>query len=71
MCWFQRNVLKIFGPKAYLNEYPDEKGYYVIYTRPDGNMYAANLNKQFKRIGEDKHLGHEVCVVPGTRRSEG
>ncbi len=27
-------------------------------------MFAANLNAQFQRIGQDKHLGHEVrCTL--------
>ncbi|KLO11153.1 hypothetical protein SCHPADRAFT_483427 [Schizopora paradoxa] len=65
-----RSVLSAFGPKAYFNEYPDKKGYFVIYTRQDGNMYVANLNKQFKKVGEDKHLGHEsnVSNVPYNRQ---
>lgn len=45
-----------------MNEYVDREGYYVIYTKPDGNMYAANLNAQFQRVGLDKHLGHESVV---------
>jgi len=61
-------VLAIFGPTAYINEYKD--GYYVIYTRPDGNMFAANLNAQFQRIGQDKHLGHEsnISNIPYDRQ---